>query len=250
MSKHQIGYCLFFGFSILFWLGYFLYDWSIIIFLIGFIIWLSLLVNGSLFIRLNYHLKAINSVKTDEKKVTITFDDGPTEFTLKALDLLKKHQQKATFFCIGNRVEEKPDLLQKILEEGHSIGNHTYSHSERIGFKSTVQMVEEIEKTQELIQAKTGFKTRLFRPPYGVTNPNIKRAIEHTGHLPIGWNIRSLDTVIKSEEKVLKRITKRLKPGSIILLHDTSDKTINVLEHLLIHLEKNQYKSVTIEDLI
>jgi peptidoglycan/xylan/chitin deacetylase (PgdA/CDA1 family) len=91
---------------------------------------------------------------------------------------------------------------------------------------------------------------RLFRPPFGVTNPNIARAVTKTNQIVIGWNIRSLDTVIESQNAILNRIKNRVKPGGIILLHDTSDKTVLVLEQLLLFLQSEGYQTVTIEELL
>ena len=89
----------------------------------------------------------------------------------------------------------------------------------------------------------------LFRPPYGVTNPAISKAIKQTHHHVIGWNIRSLDTVKKNEQQILNRITKNIAPGSVILLHDTKEITVCVLEQLLLFLQKNGYQAVTIDTL-
>ena len=111
-------------------------------------------------------------------------------------------------------------------------------------------MIAEIEKTDALIESVLGKKTTLFRPPYGVTNPSIRRALAVTKHKTIGWNIRSLDGVVKNENFLLNRIIKRIKPGGIVLLHDTSIQTVNVLEQLLSFLQKNNYSVVPLEELL
>ena len=111
-------------------------------------------------------------------------------------------------------------------------------------------MVEEIEKCDEVILNVGNTKTDLYRPPFGVTNPNIAKAIEKTHKKSIGWNVRSLDTVIDDEKKIFNRITKNLKKGSIILLHDTSEKTYNVLVELLLFLEREKYSTFTIDSII
>lgn len=206
---------------------------------------------GSSFIGLNYHIKAYcsNPLET-EKKIALTFDDGPHEMTLSVLELLEKYNAKATFFCIGKNIEEHPEILKKVVEEGHTIGNHSYSHAEFFDFYRKNKVIAEIEKTDALIETILGKKTTLFRPPYGVTNPSIRRALEVTKHKTIGWNIRSLDGVAKNEQFVFNRIIKRIAPGGIVLLHDTSIQTVHVLEQLLPFLQNNNYTVVPLEELL
>ena len=110
--------------------------------------------------------------------------------------------------------------------------------------------IREIQQADKAIEKVIGEKSRYFRPPFGVTNPNIMRALRKTKHQVIGWNIRSLDTMKHDEINIFNRIKRQLTPGSIILLHDTSEKSIKVLERLLIHLKKEDYKSHRIEDLL
>jgi len=224
--------------------GYYL-----LLFFIG-IIWLGFTVWGAFDIRLGYFIPVIYRKKTNKKIIAITFDDGPTDFTPKALDLLEKYNAKATFFCIGKQIEKHPDICRRIYSEKHQLGNHSYSHTNSFGFFSTEKVREELQKTAFLLQEITGEKNHYFRPPFGVTNPHIAKAVKELGYQVIGWNIRSLDTVIEDENKILKRITNKLKPGSIILLHDTSDKTIRVLEQLLLTLQKENYQMITINKLL
>lgn len=213
-----------------------------------FIIWLTLLVAGSFNIQLNYHLKALNqNYAVSEKAIALTFDDGPTPFTSEVLDLLKRHNQKATFFCIGMQAEKFPHILKRITDEGHSVGNHTYSHSNKTGFLNVNEVVLEIEKGDEILGRD--LKIKMFRPPFGVTNPSIKKALQQTRHHVIGWSIRSLDTVITNEVRIFEKILRQLRPGSVVLLHDTSQKTVNVLRRLLLKMDEQSYKSQTVENL-
>ena len=206
---------------------------------------------GAFDIRLNYFSKNIcQSNNKKDKEIALTFDDGPHENTVEILDVLLKYNAKATFFCIGKQIEKYPKTVERIIAEGHNIGNHSYSHSNWNGFFSTKKIVSEIEQTNKLITQLVNVKTRFYRPPFGVTNPNIAKAISKTKQISIGWNIRSLDTVIKSENLILERIKTRVKPGSIILLHDTSSKTVSVLEQLLLFLQDEGYKTKTITELL
>lgn len=220
-------------------------------YVILFLSFLSITTWGAFDIRLNYFSTAIcKSNSSHKKNIAITFDDGPHEKTPEILDVLLKYNAKATFFCIGKQIEKHPEILKRIINEGHIIGNHSYSHSKWNGFFSTKKIVLEIEQTNTLVSQLVNKKMTLFRPPFGVTNPNIARAVTKTNQIIVGWNIRSLDTVIENENTILERIKKRVKPGGIILLHDTSAKTVSVLEQLLLFLQSEGYETNTIEELL
>lgn len=206
---------------------------------------------GSARISSNYHVKAFcsNPLET-EKKIALTFDDGPSVYTPEVLELLKKYNAKATFFCIGKNIETHPDILQKVIDEGHLVGNHSYSHSKFFDFYNAKKIADELQKTDALLEKFTSKKIKFFRPPYGVTTPSIRRALKVTGHKTIGWNIRSLDGGLKNEELILNRIKKRVSPGGIVLLHDTAPHSVLVLEQFLRFLQKNNYQVVSIEELL
>ena len=223
---------------------------TIWVYVFCFILFSGMVIWGSFDIQLGYFVNSFIHKRTKIKEVALTFDDGPTEFTPKFLDLLKENNVKATFFCIGKQIEKYPEIFQRIISEGHTIGNHTYSHSKNTGFLSTSKMIEEIEKCDEVMLKIGNVKTNLYRPPFGVTNPNIAKAIKKTKKNSIGWNVRSLDTVIIDEKKILRRVTKDLKKGSIVLLHDTSEKTYQVLVELLLFLEREKYSTFTVDSLI
>lgn len=212
--------------------------------------WITLL--GSFLIRWNYHLTSLHSNKSiKDAYISITFDDGPnTEHTTKALDLLKKYNAKATFFCVGQQVAQHPEVLKRIIAEGHTIGNHTYTHSKSFGFFSLNQVKAELQKTNALIKELTGLQMNLYRPAFAVTNPTIEKAVKVLKLSAIGWNVRSLDTTPRSQAMILKRITSKIKKGDIVLLHDTSDKTIAVLEQLLLFLKQKKLQSVTVDQLL
>lgn len=109
----------------------------------------------------NWFLKnEISAPSTSEKKIALTFDDGPTEITPKFLELLEKFDQKATFFCIGKQIEKYPEILIKTYEKGHEIGNHSFSHSNKTGFLSTGEMILEIEKNDVVIERNLGFRPK------------------------------------------------------------------------------------------
>ncbi len=216
-----------------------------------FFIWFILTALGSGLVGWNYHIKILNANKNATKNhIAITFDDGPNlVFTPQVLALLNSYQAKATFFCIGKHIENHPELFKQIIAEGHTIGNHTYSHANNFGFFKTKKVQAELEKTNRIIKQYSGLSPKLYRPAFGVTNPRIGRAVQNLHLTTIGWNKRSLDTTNLSEEQILKRTIKNLKPGDVILLHDTSDKCVRVLEQLLLFLRDNNFQSVTIDTL-
>ena len=223
------------------------YWWVVLVVLI----WLLFTFIGSFHIRWNYFLKANhknNQIK--ENVIALTFDDGPNiNFTPKILSLLKKHHAKATFFCIGKNVKDHPDLLKKIVADGHLIGNHSYYHQNSFGFLSTEKVMEEIENTDKIIEETVDLKTRFFRPPFGVTNPNIAKAVKKLKLHTFGWSIRSLDTIAKDPEKVYDKIVSKLKKGDVVLMHDSSDLSVVVLEKILQYLDQNKIKTITLDKL-
>ncbi|AOC94649.1 Peptidoglycan-N-acetylglucosamine deacetylase [Flavobacterium anhuiense] len=221
--------------------------WFIVIILI----WIGINAFGSARISSNYHVKAFcsNPFET-EKKIALTFDDGPSIYTLDVLALLKKYNAKATFFCIGKNIEMHPEILQKVISEGHLVGNHSYSHSKFFDFYNAKKITEEIKRTDMLLEKFTSRKINFFRPPYGVTTPSIRRALKVTGHKTIGWNIRSLDGGTQNQELIFNRLIKHISPGGIVLLHDTGKHSVLVLEQFLQFLQQNNYQVVSIEELL
>ncbi|MDQ6470015.1 polysaccharide deacetylase family protein [Flavobacterium sp. LHD-80] len=215
------------------------------------LIWIGINAFGSARISSNYHVKAFcNNPSETEKKIALTFDDGPTEFTLEVLELLKKYNAKATFFCIGKNIEKHPEILKQVIAEGHLVGNHSYSHSKFFDFYHEDKITDELRKTDKLLEKFTSKKINFFRPPYGVTTPSIRRALKVTGHKVIGWNIRSLDGGTKNQDLILSRIKKRVSPGGIVLLHDTAPHSVLVLEQFLQFLQQNNYEVVSVEELL
>ena len=197
------------------------------------IIFIGLLTAGAFFIRWNFYHISINHVP-NASEIFFTFDDGPhLQITPLILDTLQQHQCKATFFCIGNKIKGNEHLLQRMVSEGHAVGVHTWSHSYWFDLFPTYKMKQEIVDTQLEIQRATGLFPMLFRPPYGVTNPMLARAMKYTGVTSVGWTIRSLDTVIKSSLKIVAKITHQLRPQTIVLMHDTQARAAVVLEGLI-----------------
>ncbi|MGM0390569.1 MAG: polysaccharide deacetylase family protein [Bacteroidota bacterium] len=237
----------------LFFLGVLLVSFNIAFFwlLLGFAVgYLLFLLIVSTNVQFNFFVNAFNNNRfISDKKIAITFDDGPVENTLKILEVLDKYQVKASFFCIGKNIEENPDIFKKILENGHFVGNHTYSHTRKMGFLSSSKILEEIRRCDEIAKETGGVKLKTFRPPFGIINPKTKRALEISGHKVIGWNVRSYDAILSSKKYILKRILKKVRKGDVILLHDNNPASVEILEQLLLFLQNNDYSPVRVDDL-
>lgn len=177
--------------------------------------------------------------------IALTFDDGPAEYTAAILDILAKEQVSATFFIIGKNIAGREELLRRMRSEGHSIGNHSYHHGFNFDWQSASVMLGEIKRTNESIEAVTGLPVTLFRPPYGVTNPNLGKALRNSGLRSIGWSVRSMDTVAKDEQQLLEKILTRVKTRDIILLHDRCSITAAILPKLIGALKKHGFTFAT-----
>lgn len=220
-------------------------------FLVIILVWIGINAFGSSRISSNYHVKAFcNNPLETEKNIALTFDDGPSIYTLEVLELLKKYNAKATFFCIGKNIETHPEILQKVIDEGHLVGNHSYSHSKFFDFYNARKIIDELQKTDALLEKFTAKKINFFRPPYGVTTPSIRRALKITGHKTIGWNIRSLDGGTQNQELIFNRLIKHISPGGIVLLHDTGKHSVLVLEQFLQFLQQSNYEVISVEELL
>ncbi|MAM28301.1 MAG: polysaccharide deacetylase [Flavobacteriaceae bacterium] len=214
--------------------------------------YLIIIIFGSFWMKFRFFVPTFTANKiTNKPYVALTFDDGPHPvYTEQVLLLLRKYQIRATFFCIGKNIERYPDIFKKIVEEGHTIGNHSYSHKNTIGFNGTKCWINELEQTDTLIESFGVKKPAYFRPPFGVTSPHLAKAISFTSHTVIGWSIRPYDTSIKHKWAILRHIKRKLKPGSVVLLHDTHARIPFILERLLLFLHENNYKAVTINRLL
>lgn len=214
-------------------------DWLVYI-----LIWLIIfLVYASYSIKSQFYVKAICRVKTGQKVVFLTFDDGPdAEQTPKVLDVLKKNNAKAVFFCIGNKIAGNEAIMKRITDEGHLIGIHSMCHAGHFPIFRRSKMIADLEQCQQAIAKATGQTTTLFRPPFGVTNPIVAKAVKALKLNTIGWTIRTYDTNLPKEEIILKRIKRNLKRGAIILLHDRLPNSDTLLQKVIDEIRKAGYE--------
>ena len=202
-------------------------------------------------IRACIYMRVFCRKETEEKIIAITFDDGPDPIqTPQVLKVLRERHIPACFFCIGSKIKGNEKLLRQIIKEGHSIGNHSFSHSGYFPLYRFKRMCHDLISCQQELEKVTGQPVQWFRPPFGVTNPTLAKAVHKLEYLPIGWNIRTLDTQQPSPEKIIKRIKKRLVPGSILLLHDRMTDSDKLLIQILNFIEKEGYTVVALDKLM
>jgi len=208
-------------------------------------------VMGSVKICSGFYTDTFCRGASSDKKITLTFDDGPDPVhTAQILKILEKHQVPATFFIIGNKAEKQEELLRQIISKGHSIGNHSFSHAFFFDLYLRKKMERDLIKTEDLLLKVTGIKPFLFRPPYGVTNPVVAKVAKKLGYKVIGWSVRSLDTVIKDADKITERVVERLHPGAVILMHDDRDVTPKALEMIITRAKEEGYSFVGLDVLL
>ncbi len=198
-------------------------------------------------------------VNTKEKLVALTFDDGPHPiFTPQILDILAKHDAKATFFVAGNKIIRFPDILKQEVKEGHEIANHTFRHIYGKNI-TAAKLTSELEETDKIIQKLIGFKPSLYRPVGGFYNDLIINTAIKNGKKVVlwSWYQDSRDWANPPASQICNYITKGVKPGNIILFHDwhgseftQTCQTINALDTILDFLDKNGYKCVTVSELL
>lgn len=153
--------------------------------------------------------------------VWLTIDDGPSDDTLDLLDLLDRHDAKATFFMVGERALARPELVREVLRRGHELGNHSHSHPQaRFWALGPAQMTREIGHCQQALTAIAGAPPRWYRSVVGMTNPFVGAALKRHGLTRVGWSARGFDGVGCTPQGVLARIAPDLKPGAIVLLHE------------------------------
>ena len=193
-------------------------------------------------------------VRTGQKLVALTFDDGPDQANTPALlALLRDQKIPATFFCIGERVALNPDLARQIASEGHELENHSWSHHPWTNFFSTKRLVSDLVSTQQTIEAVCGSAPKYFRPPMGLTNDRVFRAIREPGLTLVGYSARGLDRRAKPPEKIVDRLLRGLRPGAILLLHDADvpqERMLTVVSLLARRLKEEGYQCVRLDELV
>lgn len=249
MRPYKISSLLFVILLIIFDAAYFFAGASVWWILVVFIVYIHSLVLGAIYIRWNFYIRSFN--KSNKKNlIALTFDDGPGRETIAILDILKAQAVPATFFSIGKNAAAHPEMVMRWHDEGHAIGNHSYNHGFNFDWQSSTTMAREMEDTNNVIRKITGRNPLLFRPPYGVTNPNLARAVKKTGMHSVGWNVRSFDTTAKDPQQLLDRILNRLRGGDIILLHDSMPVTREILTELIVRARQKGFTFARVDQML
>lgn len=228
-----------------------LYGLPVYIYFILVFTWSLVVFWGCVNVSSGFFLPIVCKASTDKKEIAISFDDGPAlNYTTEILNVLKTENVKATFFCIGNRIAGNENIVKQMHSEGHIIGNHSFSHHFWFDMFSAKRMQKDLKQMDAEMERVVGFKPKLFRPPYGVTNPNLKKAIIKGGYTPVGWSVRSMDTAINDEKKLLAKIRTGIKPGAVFLFHDTCKVTLKVLPGFIKEVKNLGYNIIPLDKLL
>ncbi|MFB3814620.1 MAG: polysaccharide deacetylase family protein [Terriglobales bacterium] len=192
------------------------------------------------------------------RQLALTYDDGPNEpYTLRLLELLELHQVKATFFMLGCYVVAQPQVARAVAEAGHAIGNHTFSHPNLI-FARREQTRLELLECERALRDAVGETTRLFRPPHGGRRPDSLRTVRALGYAPVMWSISGYDWRPDPPETIAARVTRRVRGGEVILLHDGGhlglgtdrSSSIAATDLIIRHCREQGYEFVTVPEML
>ncbi len=216
---------------------------------------IPVLIWGIIDIRNSFFCQAFCHKNGEQSSLALTFDDGPDpEITPEILDLLKKFGYTATFFLIAKRAERYPDLVKRIIDEGHTIACHDLDHRYTCNFRLTAAMVRDISAARDILKKISGKTVQLYRPPVGLTNPHLNTALKKLNMECIGWSGSVRDGGNRFP-KTFHLIPELARPGSVILLHDTvpvpeykSDFLIQ-LENLFISIQEKKLRTASLQSL-
>ena len=184
---------------------------------------------------------------SDRKMVALTFDDGPHPvYTERLLDGLKKRNVKATFFLIGKSADKYPELVKRMAEEGHLIGNHTMDHV-RLNHQTYEKALEQIRESNQVLSQITGQTPVYIRPPFGEWSKELQEEVDMTAVL---WDVDPVDWKVKNTETVVKRILKNAQDGDIILLHDVYGTSVDAALEIVDQMQAEGYEFVTVDEII
>jgi peptidoglycan/xylan/chitin deacetylase (PgdA/CDA1 family) len=211
------------------------------------------LILGGLFPRcriLGPNMTRLGAQEDGSRAVALTFDDGPhPERTPRVLDVLDQHGAKASFFCVGRLVEKHASLVGEMVERGHRIENHTWSHPDSFAFLPPAGLATQISRTQSIIEQIAGQVPRYFRAPAGIRSPWLDPVLHRLQLRLVSWTRRGFDTVESDPHRVYRRLVKNLAPADILLLHDggargTDRRSTDLLEVLVRVLDEIQQKGL------
>ena len=199
--------------------------------------------------RLTYSAKPVYCAGARGREIALTFDDGPSPYTLKLVRVLRRERAKATFFVVGSRVGIWPSAVRAASRVG-IVGNHTWSHPHLPGLPSDA-VRSELERTQSIVRRTVGSTPRLFRPPYEQATPAQDRVVRSLRLLDVRWSVDSGDSRVGARpSRVLRDVKRRLSPGAIVLLHDPHPWTPAVARTLIRAARRRRLRLVTVPELL
>ncbi len=219
------------------------------------LVWLGTVLLGVFFPHFGMFVDAHTEGPRERREIALTFDDGPHPiWTREVLATLHRHGAHATFFVIGKKAEAHPDLLKEIVEAGHALGIHSYTHDRFLSLRTARDVKQDLARAQRIVEQASGARCVRFRPPVGHTSPTIARAVLELGLIVVAWSARTLDGVplLGDPARRLARMTHEVRPGSILLFHDASERSderpqgLNVLVPVLEAANKAGLRCVTL----
>ena len=202
--------------------------------------------------------KTFTQLPRGTKKLALTYDDGPNDpHTLRLMEVLHKHDVRATFFCIGRYAQQKPQIVRDLVKAGHVVGNHTYTHP-NLALQSQTQVRIQLTTCQNVLSDVIGAAPKLFRPPYGGRRPSVLRIAREMGLEPVMWSITCYDWKATSPERIEKHVKRQLRGGDVILLHDgghaemgvNRGHTVAATDRLVAKYKSEGYDFVTIPEMM
>jgi peptidoglycan/xylan/chitin deacetylase (PgdA/CDA1 family) len=186
----------------------------------------GLLLCGVLVLRLRVFVDAVVRGPREARGIVLTFDDGPhPRWTPRVLEALAEHRVTATFFLVGRKVEEHPEIVRAIVDAGHTVGFHSYAHDRLFALRGERRVREDLERAIAALERVAGQRPSLFRPPIGHTNPRIARVVDALGLVVVGWSIGGRDGLARARPAdVVARVRRDLRDGAIVLLHDAPER--------------------------
>lgn len=182
----------------------------------------------------------------EARKVALTFDDGPSEYTVELSRGLKERGVQATFFLLGENMEGHREMIEELVKDGHLMGNHSYHHVQ-LNKLSMEEAMEEIEKTNRLIREWTGEEPVYIRPPYGAWSQELEKVVDM---IPVFWNVDSLDWKLQNKEQVLCCLSGQVEEGDVILMHDGYQSSVDAAFALVDHLQNRGFVFANVEEMI
>ena len=191
--------------------------------------------------------ESVSASSAEKKKVAITFDDGPNpDYTPDLLKGLKERGVSATFFLLGKEVEKYPELVEQMHAEGHLFGTHSYEHVNLCNLTDE-KAIEQVDKTNALIEKITGERPQFIRPPYGCWKKNLDYK---TSMIEVLWDVDPLDWKTGNSDVVVSRVLKNVEEGDIILLHDASASSVKAALSIIDKLQEDGYLFVTVDEIV